>query len=66
MNLILKNLYFINNGGVKMIIDDMEKIYYSIKCETENNEKCCNCKFCKNKKLCNKVWYLIYSLKDNY
>ena len=33
-----------------MIIDDMEKIYYSIKCETENNEECCNCKFCKNKK----------------
>ena len=49
-----------------MIINDMEKIYYSIKCETENNEECRNCKFCKNKKLCDKVWYLIYSLKDNY
>ena len=43
-----------------MIIDDLEKIYYSIKCENDN------CKFCKNKRLCNKVWYLIYSLKDNY
>ena len=33
-----------------MIIDKKKKIYYSIKCETENNEECRNCEFCKNKK----------------
>ena len=48
------------------LLDDLEKIYYLIKCETENYEECNNCKFCKNKKLCNKVWFLMYSLKGKY
>ena len=47
----------------RLLIDDLEKIYYSIRCETENYEECNNC---KNKKLCNNVLYLMHSLQCKY
>ena len=50
----------------RLIINDLEKIYYSIRCETENYEECNNCEFCKNKKLCSNVLYLMHSLQCKY
>ena len=50
----------------RTLIDDLEKIYYSLKCETEENKICTNCDYCKNKKLCNKVLYLMHSLQCKY
>ena len=50
----------------RTLIDDLEKIYYSLKCETEENKICTNCDYCKNKKLCNIVYYLMYLLRKSY
>ena len=46
----------------RTLLDDLEKIYHSIQCDYEY----CSCKDCSNKRLCDKVYYLIYSIKNYY
>ena len=45
-----------------ILLKDLEKIYNSIECDSEY----CSCKNCSNKRLCNKVYYLIYSIRKFY
>ena len=64
MNLIFKNLYFINNEGNKMkrtLLDDLEKIYVSIPC---NSQKYCY--DCKNFKPCKTIAKILISLRKFY
>ena len=65
MSLILKNLYFINNGGNKMknktLLDNVEKIYFSIPYSSA-----VSCEHCKNKLLCDLTANLLKSLKKFY
>ena len=46
----------------RTLLDDLEKIYHSIHCDYEY----CSCRDCLNKTLCNKVYYLIYTIKNFY
>ena len=67
MNLILKNLYSINNGGIKMknkntILSDFMKIFKSINCDSLY----CSCNECSNKKLCDTVEDVIKSIGGLY
>ena len=48
------------------LIYDLEKIYYSLMCETYENESCRYCTYCKNEKLCKTIIYLLKSLKKYY
>ena len=50
----------------RTLIDDLEKIYYSLVCETYENEICRNCIYCKNKKLCDTVLELLSSIVKFY
>ena len=45
----------------KTLLDDLEKIYVSIPCTLFNT-----CECCKNKRLCDKVYYLMYSIRNLY
>ena len=65
MSLILKNLYFINNGGDKMkrtLLDDFIKIYNSINCDSEY----CSCSECSNKDICEIVGNILNSMRNHY
>ena len=65
MSLILKNLYFINNGGNKMkrsLLDDFIKIYNSINCDSEY----CSCNECSNKYICEIVGNILNSMRNHY
>ena len=65
MSLILKNLYFINNGGDKMkrtLLDDFIKIYNSIRCDYEY----CSCNECSNKYICEIVGNILNSMRNHY
>ena len=44
------------------LLKDLEKIYISIECDYEY----CSCKNCSNKRICDKVYYLIYSIRNFY
>ena len=46
----------------RTLLDDLEKRYHSIQCDYEY----CSCKDCSNETLCDKVYYLIYSIKNFY
>ena len=48
------------------LIYDLEKIYYSLKCETYENENCRYCIYCKNKKLCDIVHEILCSIVKFY
>ena len=65
MSLILKNQYFINNGGNKMkrsLLDDFIKIYNSINCDSEY----CSCNECSNKYICEIVGNILNSMRNHY
>ena len=67
MNLDLKNLYSINNGGDKMkpkrtLLDDFLNIYYSIPCNIIHN----SCIECKNKNLCKTLYKVLFSMSKFY
>ena len=65
MSLILKNLYFINNGGNKMertLLDDFMEIYKNINCDTLY----CNCNDCSNKIICDLIETVITSISKFY
>ena len=67
MSLDLKNLYSINNGGIKMknkntLLHDFMEIFKSINCDSLY----CNCNDCSNKKLCDTVEDVIKSIGDLY
>ena len=67
MNLILKNLYSINNGGVKMktkrtLLDDFLKIYHSIPCDIIYK----SCIECKNENLCKALYKVLLSIRKFY
>ena len=64
MSLILKNLYFINNGGNKMkrtLLDDLEKVCSLIPCSYY-----LLCRECKQYKLCKTLRNTIKSIKKFY
>ena len=50
----------------RTLLDDLEKIYYSIKCEKEDNSYCKYCNYCKNKSICDITLNLIYSIRKKY
>ena len=50
----------------RTLINDLEKIYYSLKCENEDNTVCTYCEYCKNKKLCYTVHELLSSIVKFY
>lgn len=50
----------------KTLLDDLEKVYNSIKCVAPNNSICSSCISCKNKHLCFTTFNLKYSLKKFY
>ena len=50
----------------RTLLHDLEKIYYSLKCENEDNTVCTYCEYCKNKVLCNLTANLLKSLKKIY
>ena len=50
----------------RTLLDDLEKIYYSLMCETYENENCRYCIYCKNKKLCDTVHELLCSIVKFY
>ena len=65
MSLILKNLYFINNGGNKMkrtLLDDFMEIYKSIDCDSLY----CSCKDCSKYYICDLIDYIIVSISKFY
>ena len=45
----------------RTLIDHIEKIYFSIPCNSGYV-----CENCKNKKLCETIQYLLHSLKEHY
>lgn len=50
----------------RTLLDDLEKVYNSIKCVAPNNSICSSCISCKNKHLCFVTFNLKYSLKKLY
>ena len=50
----------------RTLLDDLEKIYYSIKCEKEDNSICMYCNYCKNKEICDITLTLICSIRRIY
>lgn len=50
----------------RTLLDDLIEIYYSLKCVNDGSKQCFSCKQCKNNRLCNKVYYLIYSIRNHY
>lgn len=48
------------------LLVDLEKIYYSLKCENEDNTVCTYCEYCKNKHKCFTTYNLIYKIKNFY
>ena len=50
----------------RTLLDDLEKIYYSIKCEKEDNSYCKYCNYCKNKLICDTTLNLIVSIRNIY
>lgn len=50
----------------KTLLNDLEKIYNSIKCVAPNDSICSSCINCKNKHLCFTTFNLKYSLKKLY
>ena len=50
----------------RTLLDDLEKNYHSIKCETEDNTLCTYCGYCKNKQICFMLEKIIKSIKKYY
>ena len=50
----------------RTLINDLEKIYYSLKCENEDNTVCRYCEYCKNKHKCFTTFDLIYKIMKFY
>ena len=67
MSLDLKNLYSINNEGVKMktkrtLLDDFMTIYKNIHCDSLY----CNCNDCSNNYICDLINDVIKSISKFY
>ena len=50
----------------RTLLDDIEKIYFSLPCETEDNNYCYYCGWCKNLEFCKLLETIIYSLRKHY
>lgn len=50
----------------RTLLEDLEKAYHSIKCETEDNTFCTYCEYCKNKQMCFMIENLIKSIRKHY
>ena len=48
------------------LLADLEKVYNSIKCVTEDNSFCVDCDYCKNERLCEEVYNLLSSIEKFY
>ena len=50
----------------RTLLEDLLQVYYSIKCENIYNDWCISCRYCKNKRICDKAFYLIRSIRNFY
>lgn len=50
----------------RTLLNDLEKVYNSIKCVAPNDSICSSCINCKNKHLCFTTFNLKYSIKKLY
>ena len=50
----------------RTLLEDLLQVYYSIKCENIDNDWCISCRYCKNKRICDKTFYLICSIAKFY
>ena len=50
----------------KTLLQDVSKVYYSMKCEIDDNKQSFSCRTCKNNRLCNITENLIKSIKKFY
>ena len=48
------------------LLNDLKIIYFSLPCETEDNNFCHYCGYCKNKEICKMIENLLSSLKKYY
>ena len=50
----------------RTLLDDLEEIYNSIKCEEKDGSYCKYCNYCKNKEICDELAILIGSIRKHY
>lgn len=48
------------------LLDDVEFVYFSVACITEDNTICTDCAFCKNRQFCGMIEDLLHSLVKHY
>ena len=48
------------------LLDDLEEIYNSIKCEEKDGSYCKCCNYCKNKSICDATIILVCSIRKYY
>ena len=48
------------------LLDDLEKIYYSLDCITIDKTHCFYCIYCRNVKMCKTIKTVIDSIKNFY
>ena len=50
----------------RTLLEDLEKIYYTLPCIDEYNYCCYACSGCKNKEICDVLAILIRSIRKHY
>ena len=50
----------------RTLLEDLEKIYHSIKCEEKDGSYCKYCNYCKNKSICDVTLTLVCSIRKFY
>ena len=50
----------------RTLLEDLEKIYHSIKCEEKDDSYCKYCNYCKNKSICDVTLTLACSIRKFY
>ena len=50
----------------RTLLDDLEEIYSSIKCEGKDGSYCECCNYCKNKSICDATIILVCSIRKFY
>ena len=55
-----------NRRVKRTLLDDLEKVYYSVLCENKDNSYCDGCRCCKNNQMCIMIGNLINSIRKHY
>ena len=55
-----------NHKISRTLLEDLEKIYHSIKCEEKDGSYCMYCNYCKNKSICDITLTLVCSIRKFY